>query len=90
MFRKPQFITGKRGAKMSRYFILKAGGTAWHEGTGMNMSPQNDKLVCVSNEDANTWIGNFAFGIGVYDVHFDKRDCREVTTEEMGIMGIQL
>lgn len=81
---KPIFLHGKE-VTMHDLFFIKEGGRAVHTGTGVDMSNSCSKprLICVSHQNENFWIGNYAEGVGAYNIYFDKRDCRKAHRKEV-------
>ena len=71
--------------KFHKLMFLKKNGVAISENGKTNFSRDcyNVELICVSNETNKYWIGNFAEGIGFFNIHFAKEDCREATDEEV-------
>lgn len=80
----PQFLVDGN-AKFRKLMFIKKGGRAVHQGTGADISRDlfDVELICISNEDEQNWIGNYAEGFGFYGVRFAKEDCRDATDEEV-------
>ena len=82
---RPQFLIGDaRDVKFHKLMFIKKGGKAFHKTGNLSRDYYDTELICVSNEDENNWIGNYAEGMGFFNVHFAKEDCREATDEEAG------
>ena len=82
--KRPQFLVGDaRNAKLHKLMFIKKGGKAIHKLGDLSRDYLDAELICISNEDEQNWIGNYAEGIGFFDVHFAKEDCREATDEEV-------
>ena len=80
----PQFLIDGN-AKFRKLMFIKKGGRAVHQGTGMDISRDylDAELICISNEDEENWIGNYAEGLGFFNIRFAKTDCRKATDEEV-------
>lgn len=81
--KEPLFLVGSTGATMRELFFIKKGGKAFHPGTSSKFSGVDTELICISNQDKEYWIGNYALGLGLCDVHFAKKDCRKATSDEV-------
>ena len=83
LFKQPQFLVGNiKDIKFRRLMFIKKGGTAIHKMGSVMRNVYDAELICVSNEDENNWIGNYAEGFGLYGVKFKKTDCRDATEDE--------
>lgn len=71
--------------KFHKLMFLKKGGKVEHKLGDISRDIYDAELICVSNEEGNYWIGNFAEGLGFFGVRFSKDDCREATEEEVNI-----
>ena len=71
--------------KFKKLMVIKKNGSAISRNGDINLSRDyyDTELICVSNETGDYWIGNYAEGIGFFDVHFAKEDCRAATDEEV-------
>ena len=81
---RPQFLVGDaRNVKFHKLMFIKKGGKAFHKMGNLSRNYYDAELICVSNEDEYNWIGNYAEGMGFFNVHFAKEDCREASDEEV-------
>jgi hypothetical protein len=83
-FKLPFLIDSEVGEKFRKHMFIRKGGKAIGKG-GHDLSRDilDAELICVSNEDEDNWIGNYAEGIGFFGVKFAKSDCRPATPEEI-------
>lgn len=81
---KPQFLVRHPGdIKFHKLMFIKKNGKAITEIGDLSRDCYDVELICVSNEDENNWIGNYAEGFGFFGVKFAKEDCREASDEEV-------
>lgn len=81
---RPAFLVrNTKDIKFQQYMFLRKGGKATHKLGDLSRSTLDAELICVSDEDASHWIGNFAEGFGFFGVMFDKTDCRMASEEEI-------
>jgi hypothetical protein len=81
---RPQFLIGDaRDVKFKKLMFIKRGGKATHKLGDVSRDCLDAELICVSNEDKDNWIGNYAEGFGLFNVHFAKDDCRDASNEEV-------
>ena len=83
---KPQFLVGDiRNVKFHKLMFIKKGGRAISKSGEFDLSRDclDAELICISNEDDQNWIGNYAEGFGFCDIRFAKEDCRDATDEEV-------
>lgn len=81
-----QFLAySEKDIKFQKLMFIKKGGEAIHAKSGENLSRDylDVELICVSNEIEEYWIGNYAEGIGIFNIKFLKSDCREATNDEV-------
>lgn len=84
--KKPQFLVGDaRSVKFRKLMFIRKGGKAKSKNGDFDFSRDylDAELICISSEDTNNWIGNYAEGLGFFDIHFAKEDCREANEEEV-------
>ena len=65
--------------------FIKKNGFAFLKNNDWNLSRcfYDTELICVSNETDGFWIGNYAEGLGFFNVYFAKEDCRDATDSEV-------
>lgn len=81
---RPQFLAGHpKDIKFHKLMFIKKGGRAIAKMGDLSRDYYDVELICVSNEDKNNWIGNYAEGFGFFGVKFAKEDCREASDEEV-------
>lgn len=81
---KPQFLAAHTDdIKFHKLMFIKKGGRAVSKAGDLSRDYYDVELICVSNENEDSWIGNYAEGFGFFGVHFAKEDCREATEEEV-------
>lgn len=83
---KPQFLAANtEDIKFHKLMFIKKGGRAVSRTGEFNLSRYyyDAELICVSNENDDNWIGNFAEGFGFFGIQFAKEDCREASEEEV-------
>ena len=81
---RPQFLVGDaRDVKFHKLMFIKKGGKATSGDFDLSRDYLDAELICISNEDEHNWIGNYAEGMGFFNVHFAKEDCRDATDEEV-------
>ena len=83
---RPQFLVGDaRNVKLHKFMFIKKGGRATSKTGEFDLSRDylDAELICISDEDECNWIGNYAEGMGFFNVHFAKEDCRDATDEEV-------
>lgn len=83
---RPQLLVGDaKDVKFHKLMFIKKGGKATSKSGKYDLSRDylDAELICISNEDEHNWIGNYAEGMGFFNVHFAKEDCREATDEEV-------
>lgn len=68
--------------KFRKYIFVKPVGKATSN-IVWDLSRNHIAVACVSNETEQDWIGNFAEGIGIFNVHFAKEDCVEATLDKL-------
>ena len=77
-------VDPKIGVKFHKFMFIKRGGKALtSNGNDLSRNILDAELICVTNEDENNWIGNYAEGIGFFGVRFAKSDCRDASEEEI-------
>lgn len=84
--KRPQFLAATpKDIKFHKLMFIKKGGRAVSETGERDLSRDyyDAELICVSNENNDNWIGNYAEGLGFFGVQFAKEDCREATEEEV-------
>lgn len=82
--KRPQFLAGHTDdIKFHKLMFIKKGGKAVSKAGDLSRDYYDVEFICVSNEDENNWIGNYAEGIGFFGIRFAKEDCREATEEEI-------
>lgn len=82
--KKPPFMAANHNDyKFYKYMFIRQGGKAIHQLGDLSRDTYNAELICVSSEDEDSWIGNYAEGFGFYGVKFSKCDCREASEEEI-------
>lgn len=70
--------------KFNKLMFIKKGGKAYlPSGQDISRDYYDAELICVSNENETHWIGNYAEGLGFFNVNFLKSDCREATDDEV-------
>jgi len=81
---QPQFLAGNiNDMKFHKLMFIKKGGTAIHKLGNISRNTYDAELICVSDEDSENWIGNYAEGFGLFGVKFNKADCRDATDTEV-------
>lgn len=83
---RPQFLAAStEDIKFHKLMFIKKGGRAVSKTGRFNLSRDyyDVELICVSDENDNNWIGNYAEGLGFFGVQFAKEDCREASEEEV-------
>lgn len=83
---KPQFLAATtKDIKFHKLMFIKKGGRAASKTGEFNLSRDyyDAELICVSNENDDNWIGNYAEGFGFFDIQFAKEDCREASEKEI-------
>ena len=81
---QPQFLIMHPGdMKMRKLMFIKKNGKATHKLGDISRHILDAELICISDEDKTSWIGNFAEGYGLVGVHFAKEDCRDASEEEV-------
>ena len=81
---RPQFLVGDaRNVTLHKLMFIKRGGKAIHKLGDVSRDYLDAELICISNEDEHNWIGNYAEGLGLFNVCFAKEDCRDATDEEV-------
>lgn len=83
---RPQFLAKyPSDIKFHKLMFIKKGGRATSGSGEYDLSRDylDAELICISNEDEHNWIGNYAEGMGFFNVHFVKEDCRDATDEEV-------
>ena len=81
---RPQFLAASvEDIKFHKLMFIKKGGKAIVKMGDISRDYYDVELICVSNEDENNWIGNYAEGLGFFNVKFAKEDCREASEEEV-------
>ena len=81
---RPQFLCGDaRNVKFHKLMFVKKGGKAFHKLGDLSRDYYDAELICVSDENDDNWIGNYAEGLGFFGVQFAKEDCREATDSEV-------
>ena len=81
---RPQFLAAHPSDfKFHKLMFIKKGGRAVAKLGDLSRDYYDVELICVSNENENNWIGNYAEGFGFFGVEFAKEDCREATDEEV-------
>ena len=81
---QPQFlISDETEDKLRKTMFIKRNGKAVHKLGDLSRDLYDAELICISNEDDENWIGNYAEGFGFFDVKFSKKDCRDATEEEV-------
>ena len=84
--KEPRFLTGDaKSVKFHKLMFIRKGGRAKSKNGDFDFSRDylDTELICVSNEDANNWIGNYAEGLGFFNIRFAKEDCRKASDEEV-------
>lgn len=82
--KRPQFLVAHQNdCKFHKLMFIKKGGKAVHQLGDLSRDFYETELICVSNEDEDNWIGNYAEGFGFFGIKFSKEDCREATDEEV-------
>lgn len=82
--KRPQFLAGRNDdIKFNKLMFIRKGGKAIHQLGDLSRDYYNVELICISDEDEENWIGNYAEGYGFFNVRFAKKDCREATDEEV-------
>ena len=77
-------IDPKLGSKFRKFMFIKKGGKAVNiHGDDLSRDILDAELICVSNEEDDNWIGNYAEGLGFVGVRFAKSDCRDATESEI-------
>ena len=83
-FEKPTFLAANcKDIKFHKYMFIRRNGIAIHKTGNLSRNCYPVELICISNEDENNWIGNYAEGFGFFGVRFRKEDCREASDEEI-------
>lgn len=80
----PQFIAGDpKDIKFKKLMFIRKGGRAIAKLGNISRHLYDAELICISDEDTENWIGNFAEGYGFFGVKFAKEDCREASDKEV-------
>lgn len=80
---RPPFLMANINAPLRKYMFIRKGGRAYHKLGNVSRDCYDTELICVSDETPTDWIGNYAEGLGLFEVRFSKKDCREATEEEI-------
>lgn len=81
---RPQFLAGStKDIKFHKFMFIRKGGRAIAKTGNLSRDYYDAELICVSNENENNWIGNYAEGFGFFGINFAKEDCIEATDEEV-------
>lgn len=81
---RPQFLASStKDIKFHKLMFIKKGGKAISKAGNLSRNCYDAELICVSNENENNWIGNYAEGFGFFGINFAKEDCREATDGEV-------
>lgn len=76
---RPQFLAANtEDIKFHKLMFIKKGGRAVSKTGEFDLSRDyyDVELICISNENNDNWIGNYAEGFGFFNIQFAKEDCR--------------
>ena len=81
---RPFFLAGNANdIKFKKYMFIRKDGFAVQLLGDVSRHHLPVELICISDEDDEYWIGNYAEGLGLFGVKFLKTDCRDATEEEI-------